>query len=215
MGLTPTSDMRLLLASAFLVLSACGDGSSESFDHDGGDAETPVATEPTTPPAGSASATDRPATDTRTISIEGMDEAIDVRLVRYDDAPMPFSTYLPADWRDESVSSGEGTAFTFGTGDGAAEMTLFMPSEANRDNVVEIARAVSDGRGGVQEVAPPGPGVEALFAFSSETEAGSITVREHDGTSYYVMEAFPYEYGDGFAPRSNMVLDEIRWLDAR
>ena len=211
--------MRTPLLALALLASACGDGSSESFDataYDGGAAGPSDASAPSTsdPAADAASGTaDRPETDTRTISIEGMDQAIPVRRVRYPDAPMPFETYLPADWLDDSASSGEGTAVVFHTPDRAAEMSVFMPSEANRANVVEMARAVADSRGGAQPTSDLPDGATAQFTFFSGSDAaGSVTVYEHGGLPYYVVEEFPFEYGDGFAPRARMALEEIRWL---
>ena len=146
-----------------------------------------------------------------------MEEPVELRLVRYPDVPLPFSTYLPQGWTDDVVGSGEGTAVRFVMGDPSvgAVVSLFVPSDANQDGVVGLARAVAESRGGFAEFEPGEvpDWASAGFSFADDSGAGSVTVGEHAGTSFYVLEEFPYEMGDGFVPRAEMIQDRLRWLD--
>ena len=210
-----------LLALTLTALAACGDSSDESFDaaaYDGGD-DPDVVLEDDGPDVGDADAPglERPATETATISIEGMDEPVELRLVEYRDVPLPFSTYLPEGWAEDVAESGEGTAVRFTTGEPPSQglVTLFVPSPANQAGTVGLARALAEGRGGFGEFEPgEGPGwATAGFSFADDSGAGSVTVGEHAGTSFYVLEAYPYEMGDGFVPHAEVVQDRLRWLD--
>lgn len=170
--------------------------------------------EPAMPPASTAAPVpeaDRPATRTDSFMVEGMAEPIDLRLVEVTDVPLPFSTYIPTDWEDEINASGEGTAVQFTMGE--AMMSLFVPAHATTEaEVTDLARAVADSRGGA-EAYDAGAPWRAAFSFAEGDAVGNVRVGEHDGTFFYVVEAHPIEYGDGFAPRVRLVLDNLRWAD--
>ena len=208
--------MRPSLFALAVVLAACG-------------SDTPDPIVPGGPPAGTdsvmtASASDtlrptapgsRPETATASIQIEGTEEAIDLRLVVVDDVPLPFSTYIPADWRDDVVGSGEGTAVRFTTGEPPDEgvVTVFVPSEPNRAGIEALARAVAESNGGAEPLAAPEPWVRAGYTFSDGARAGSVRVGERAGVPFYVLVQYPVEWGDRFAPRAALVLDRLRWAD--
>ena len=157
----------------------------------------------------------RPETDTATVSIEGMEESIDVRRVTIEDAPLPFSTYVPAGWSDETTGSGEGTAVRFATGepDRQGAVTVFVPSPANRDRIDELARAAAESGGVARPLEPVEPWVRSGYTFAGDAETGQVRVGEHAGVPFYVAERYPYELGDGFAPRAALVLERLRWAD--
>ncbi|MGB3544090.1 hypothetical protein [Rubrivirga sp.] len=214
-----------LLALSIVTLAACSDSSDEPFDaaaYDGGSETEAVLEDDAVDPVSDLGDADppgleRPQTTTGVISIEGEDEAIALRLVRYEDVSLPFSTYVPDGWTDEVSGSGEGTAVRFAMG--AAPMqgvvSLFVPSDANQNDTVGLARAVAESRGGFGEF-EDGEGPDwatAGFSFADDSGAGSVTVGEHDGTSFYIIEEFPYDMGDGFVPRAEMIQDRLVWLD--
>lgn len=205
--------MRALVLALPLLLLACGD-------------RQPATTEPaaeTTPPqsvdtpdrAEPAPTATRPETETATIQIEGMEEPIDLRLVTVGEVPLPFSTYIPADWTDQMLGSGEGTAvrMTMGEPPYAGSVTIFVPSEPNQGGVDALAEAVAESRGGAEPVEPGEPWVRTAYGFGDPAVGGSVRVGEHDGTAFYVLTEYPIEMGDGFVPRAALVLDRLRWTD--
>lgn len=154
----------------------------------------------------------RPASVTDTLRVEGTPEPIDLRLVTYADVPLPFSTYLPEGWDDDVLGSGEGTAVRFTMGE--ASLSLFVPMHAATEaDVTDLARAVADSRGGARPLEPPGAWARSAFAFAEGGRVGTVRVGAHGGTFFYVLEDYPVEYGDGFAPRARLVLDRLRWAD--
>ncbi len=214
--------MRLLLLSLALVASACGGDSSEAFDattYDGGATDPALEGDPVDLEGDDLDAPDveRPATETATISIEGMDETVGLRLVRYDDVPLPFSTYLPEGWSDDVMGSGEGTAVQFRMGEPPMQglVSLFVPSDPNQAGVAGLARAMAESRGGFAEFEDGEAPAWASggFSFSDDSGSGSVSIGKHAGISFYVVEEFPYEMGDGFVPRAEMIQDRLVWLD--
>ena len=207
--------MRPLAFVAVLLLAACGD---------------PVRDAPPSPPpantasAGPADAPDpqrpiapgsRPETTTATISIEGTDERVDLRLVTVEDVPLPFSTYVPAGWTDDVLGSGEGTGVRFAMGRPPREgvVTLFVPSEPNRDGLDELARVVAESNGGAEPLGEAEPWVRSGYRFADGDRVGSVRVGEHAGVPFYVLVQHPVEMGDGVGPRAALVLDRLRWGD--
>ena len=144
-----------------------------------------------------------------------MDEPIDLRLVTVEATPLPFSTYVPAGWTDEVLSSGEGTGarFVMGTPPLEGAVHVFVPSEANQDAADELARVVAESHGGAEPLDDPEPWVRAGYRFGDPATGGSVRVGEHAGTTFYVLVQYPAEMADGFAPRAGLVLDRLRWAD--
>ena len=213
----------LLLAAALLAACASGDGPATTEAASGATPPSGLETTPPPPDAttgGANDATDlatadaRPATSTGVVSLEGDDEVLDLRLVRYPDLPAPFSTYLPESWADDVVASGETTAvrFTMGEPPFQALLTISFPSggaEAARAQ----ARAILDGARDVQEPEVGEPWATFERAFVRDGSYGSVRVGEHAGVPFVVLEEVPFEMGDGFYPRAALVLDRLRWLD--
>ena len=201
---------RLAFLLALALLVGCADGPDPAA---GVPAERAASAGAAAPPLepNAAPAPARPATAQESISIEGMEERIDLRLVTVDDVPLPFSTYVPADWSDETANSGEGAAVRFAMGEGV--VTVFMPSEPNRDGIGEIARAVAESNGDARPLEPAQAWVRSGYTFGGNGQTGSVRVGEHAGLPFYVVEQYPYEMGDGFAPRAALVLNRLRWSD--
>ena len=211
---------RLSLCLA-LALAACADRAPSSPPLDPPrDAASPDAGPPGAAPSGAADAQpiapgSRPETARDTISVEGVDEPIDLRLVTIEDTPLPFSTYLPADWSDDLLGSGEGTGARFAMGEPGSEgvVTVFVPSEPNRAGIEELARVVAESNGTVQPLTGAAPWVRAGHRFRSDALVGRVRVGEHAGIPFYILETHPHELGDGFGPRAAVVLDRLRWSD--
>jgi len=213
--------MRALALVLPLLLAACGPDAPATTDPPGTpppDA-TPLDTAGLGPEADGAGSADgapaRPETTTATISVEGTDEPVDLRLVRFDVFDLPFSTYVPADWTDTVLGSGEGAAAFMATGDGPdrAFVSLFVPSEPNREGIVGMARAAVGSRGALVPLDGAEPWVDEGYSFSGAEEAGSVRVGSHAGVPFYVLQVHPLDWGDGFGPRAALVRDRLRWTD--
>lgn len=206
------------LAALAAVLAACGP-SSEPAAPASPEPAGAVSTEPVPQPPATPGAVDegpdRPATATATINIEGMEEAIPLRLARFPDAPLPFSTYLPEGWDAETVASGEGTAVRLTMGEPPFQglLTLFVPAAPNQGDVEGLARSLAESRGGARELEQLPAWASAGFSFQDGDEVGSVWTGEHAGTAFYILETYPIEMGDGFVPRASLVRDRLRWLD--
>ena len=200
---------RPALAGAALALLALAGCAAD----DGPDAPAPPSADAA---GGVAPAADdaRPARDTALVSIEGFEEPVALRLVRYPDLPAPFSTYLPADWRDETVASGEGAGARFVTGEPPFEAVLAVAFPTGGADAAEAqARAVLDGASDVREPEAPEPWVTFARVFVRDGAYGSVRVGRHGGTAFVVSETVPFDMADGFYPRAALVLDRLRWLD--
>ncbi|WP_420456336.1 hypothetical protein [Rubrivirga sp.] len=191
--------MRPTLLALALVLAACGDRPSATTAPATDEAASPTSADP----------------DSVTISVEGTDQAVAVRRVRFEDVPLPFTTLVPERWADDVVSSGEGTAVRLTMGDPPRQglVSVFVASEPDPAGAVERARAVAESYGEVREVASAEPWTVQVFAFSGPDAVGRVSVGEHAGVPFTVVESFPPELGDGFSPRASLVLDRLRWLD--
>ena len=184
-----------------LALGACGTG----------EAPAPATPPPAAPPPDAT--TDAGGIDSVTVSLEGVEERIAVRPVRYPDLPAPFETVVPATWADE-VSRGDGrTTVRFSTGgpSPATLSVLFVPSGV--EAAIEAARATTLGTDDVRPLETAEPWVRFGRSFVAGGAAGSVRVGEHGGEAFVVREAVPFELGDGFYPRAALVLDRLRWLD--
>lgn len=206
----PPPAMRpFALLVVLATLAACGDRQPATAEPDA-EATPPQAAET---PTDSSEA--RPATGTTTITVEGEPQEVPVRLVRFDDLDLPFSTYVPEGWTDDVLGSGEGAAAFIATSDGPDRgfVSVFVPSEPNREGITEIARAAVESRGEVLPMEDPADWVEEGYTFSGIDEAGAVRIGSHAGVPFYVLEAYPVEMGDGFPPRAQLVVDRLRWAD--
>ncbi|PPS46074.1 hypothetical protein B1A85_00655 [Chroococcidiopsis sp. TS-821] len=188
-----------------LIATACSLASTESVDNN---SKNWNQVEPT----------QNPLTKTATINIEG--EKTTVSLQEYSH-PL-LTTYFPnQDFIPESVSSGEGTAIRFdsnfgGTKNETAYVQFFFPGYANTLN--QLKQSWIEGENGllasngwrIIEVLPeatyPWAREEIVFQQPEKNITGSVYLGELAGNAFYVVTHYPVEYGDGFVPRANIIL---------
>ncbi|MBE9192276.1 hypothetical protein IQ230_18335 [Gloeocapsopsis crepidinum LEGE 06123] len=162
----------------------------------------------------------KPVTKTASINIEGEKTTIFLELY----SNPCFTTYFPAqDFIPESVASGEGTAVWFytnfgGTKNEAAYIQFFFPSYAN---TIDQLRQWVEGESGlfasngwriievVQEVTYPWAKEEIIFYQPEKNITGTVFLGEAQGNAFYVVTHYPVEYGDGFIPRANVILQNL------
>ena len=155
-----------------------------------------------------------------------MEEPIEVLLFETPaDWPLAFSTYYPEDWLVETASSGEGDGVTFvanygGTRNDQVTLTIFAyPAGTDADGAQELARSLATSLG-LAELAPG----ERTYPWALTEYAGTASLGEvelvarlglgrHGDRYFSILYQYPPEFGDGFAPRAAVVLDEWRWSD--
>jgi hypothetical protein len=190
---------------------------------------SPSSASPATPQAQGG---DRPRPDTRVlpINIEGQLTEIELRL--FDQAPLPFTTYVPIkDFTSEVGSSEEGTGVRFyfspkGVKDDKAYLHIFLPSQ---NITVEDVRNLILGDGGLlasngwelvdrTDIVSYAWAKEKLIyqqRTPNQTFVGAIYIGEQDDKAFYAFTHYPVEYGDGFEPRSTIVLESLQFKDKK
>jgi hypothetical protein len=189
----------------------------ESQDTAQSDRTTPIAPATTSPTL--------PKTKTYPMSVEG--EKTDITLKLYDERSQDFTTYIPEDdFVAESVSSGEGTGTRLfynvtGTQDKDAYISIFFP---NQDTTFEQVEALVTGKGGLVESNQwqvlnrtkdvPYSWAKEKISYQKGTGTpnivGEVYIGHDKGKAFYVVTQYPAEYGDGFAPRSYVVLNNLQ-----
>lgn len=186
--------------------------------------------------AGAASgAGERPATRTDTLVLEGLAEPIALRLFRTpDDFPLPFSAYVPEDMAATIPDvEGEGAALRFearfgGVPNERAFVHVFVyPPGTDPQTALATVRAfqaadgIPVGRGlaplGDAEAARDMAWAEHAYTLriqgDDEWYLGSIGIGANEGRLFHVLSHYPAEYGDGFVPRADLILETWRWAD--
>jgi hypothetical protein len=164
-----------------------------------------------------------PETKTAQLSVEG--ETTEIELQRFVSESSPFITYFPAeDFTPESATGKEGgDRFYFsptGTPDQKAYIQVVFPENAS--NVEEVQELVSGGKGLLatnnwEEVSQststtyPWAVEEIVYEQNTETETytGVVYIGEQNDKAFYVVTHAPVEYGDGFNPRANLILENL------
>lgn len=212
------SVLAMLLLSSLMACSL-QPGSSTSVD-----AKTP---NPQAPPVNQETTS---STQTTTIYIEGEPQQIPITLVQSPN----FSAYYPSDrFMLEQAASGEGVATWLywrhpdGTVNKNAYIQVVFPNQVES---VEQVRQLLVGDRGIFRVigwrtVPRGSGDSyAEKAYSSwlhdlilfepiknpQNIAGTAYIGEVGGRPFYVISHYPREYGDGFTPRADVILKNIR-----
>ena len=166
----------------------------------------------------------KPSTKTDTLSIEG--EKTQVTLKLYDKASGVFTTYYPdKDFIAQSRTLGEGTGtqFIYNVGERQNQnvfVALFFPTKAT---TLEQLKQVAQQRGLIQanqwQVVTRTTQVPYSWAKekivykkrgSSQNVIGEVYVGETKGKAFYVVTHYPAEYGDGFAPRADLILKNLQ-----
>lgn len=219
----------ILLAA--LLLGGCGEGGEEAEGPAAGAGDTlPGDTLSGGPPrAGAPSAQDtlpeRPATRADTIFLEGMPEVTELTLVRspagFDPA---FSTYVPEEMVPVFTRPDRGLELRFVAAFGgvrneeASLGVLVYPPEATEEEVLTEARRVAEAHGATGQPSRPGrwewSRVEYPFGEVARARVfGTVAVGRHVDRWFRILLRYPPEYGDGFAPRAELILEEWRWED--
>lgn len=170
---------------------------------------------------------DRPATITETVSVEG--EPVEVELQLFDQAALPFTTYVPEDFTAEpsSSSEGEGVRFYFsptGTPDENAYIHIFFPADAPSSEAVaemltgEQGLLVTNGWQVIDRSEVTSyPWAKEKIAYQESTAegvyTGTVFVGEHEGQAFVAFTHYPLEYGDGFEPRAAIVLENLEFRE--
>jgi|GEM_PF-1094953 len=175
-----------------------------------------------------ASGRSRPATRTDTLVLEGMPQPVQVRLLEKN---LPFSTYVPdEEMKVERTELEEGTSVRFIANFGGrlnpdAYLSIFIPDtpltvEQMEDYVASEHGVIrSNGWRLVRTTTTPQdcPWAESSYLLQGSRERrqirGSACIGLHAGTPFYVMMAYPLEYAEGFVPRAEKILGELRWND--
>lgn len=167
------------------------------------------------------SKSNRPETITATISIEGEETPINLRL--YQEYSDLFTTYYPAeDFISEGVSSGEGTGVKFITNfDGQKNEDAYVSiSFLNSFQTIEQLRNFVRGESGLiasnkwefvnqtQDASYPWAQEQILFR-NGQDITGVIYLGQQDNKVFYVVTHYPLEYGDGFIPRADFILKNL------
>jgi hypothetical protein len=161
-----------------------------------------------------------------TMSLEG--EASEVELKLFQHQALPFTTYYPAQaFTPEVRTSKDGVEVWFyfsptGVKDENAYLSFFLP---NRSTNVETMQNMILGDRGLlvdnqwelldrTDIVSYGWAEEKLLyqhRKGGEQAVGAIYVGEEDGQAFYTLTHYPVEYGDGFEPRSNIILENLQF----
>jgi hypothetical protein len=181
------------------------------------------------PPAkAEAVKTERPATKTGTLSLEGNDDPFTFRLFDAASAsvPAPFTTYVPEDMIADIVGTDSGKTVRFVANFGGRrqeqaylEVAFFPPatSESEARSVIE-----KTGPGGASlKLSSDGSKrftwslAEYGISYTSKTGrmTGAIALGKHGDRLFRLTLHYPEEFGDGFMPRASRILEEWRWSD--
>jgi hypothetical protein len=170
------------------------------------------------------SKTNRPTTKTATITIEGEQNSITLKL--YDQYSNLFTTYYPKkDFLPEAVSSGEGTGVRFiaNFGGNRNQNAYVSVSFLNSFKTLEQLRNFVSGNNGLiasnkwQVVSrtrnTPYRWAKEKIVFNkkqgTQNITGTVYLGQQKDKVFYVMTHYPVEYGDGFPPRANFILQNL------
>ncbi|MCG6137134.1 MAG: hypothetical protein MET45_21285 [Nostoc sp. LLA-1] len=168
------------------------------------------------------SKSNRPETKTAIISVEGEETPINLRL--YQEYSQLFTTYYPdEDFISEGVSSGEGTGVRFISNfDGNKNEDAYVSfSFLNSFQTIEQLRNFMNGASGpiasngwqvvnqTQDASYPWSQEQIVFRKGQDI-TGVIYLGEQNGKVFYAVTHYPLEYGDGFAPRADFILQNLQ-----
>ena len=166
-------------------------------------------------------------TKTDTIYVEGEPQPKTLTLLDVPD--LPFVTYFPTDeFVTEVTRSPRGHGVRFYVNFGGVEnreayVAIFVAGgETPADSVVELRTFLTSTfteLGWEQtsgEVSSCDWAADHLTFQDTAADAltnGYVCFGEHDGLPFYILTHAPAEYGDGFGPRVQTLMEEFRWRD--
>ncbi|WNZ22994.1 hypothetical protein HJG54_09050 [Leptolyngbya sp. NK1-12] len=182
--------------------------------------------------AGPSSVTEKLRPDTRIMPMTIEGEVVEMELRLFDQSALPFTTYVPKkDFQDKVDSSDQGTVAQFifspgGKKDETAYVQIFMPS---RRTTVEEMRELLLSENGLlatnnwelvdrTDIVSYAWAREKLIYQQRADKTdyfGSIYIGDYQGRSFYALTHYPAEYGDGFEPRSTIMLENLQFRDER
>jgi hypothetical protein len=160
-----------------------------------------------------------PVTFAETIRLEGMTESIQARLFETPvDFPLGFRTVVPTDLHVDFVSSGEGDAVRFEAAFGGVHnpeallSAVVLPDRHTAEDAHSYVESLARELGAV-----PGRGAgwewaEAHYDLQGP-RSGFLALGQRNETWFYVLSQYPPEYGDGMAPRIELILRRWTWSD--
>lgn len=169
-----------------------------------------------------SSKSNRPTTKTAIISIEGEKTTLILKL--YAEYRNLFTTYFPdKDFLPEGVSSGEGTGVRFITNFGGTKNNNAYVSISflnSLQNLGQLRRFVN-GKSGLiatnkwrvvsRTRNAAYPWAKERIAFRQGRDiTGNLYLGQQNGKVFYVITHYPVEYGDGFAPRADVILKNLQ-----
>lgn len=208
-----------MLIGAILLTSSLGCAAPINSQPSSDVSATPTATGV---PTSYNSTNNRPATKTATISVEG--EKVPVTLKLYDQYSDLFTTYFPdKEFIAEGLSSGEGTGVRFIANFGGSrnENAYVHIAFLNDVKTLDQLKNFVNGKNGLiasnkwrvvnrnQKVAYPWAKEKIVFSYSKDI-VGSLYLGQQNGKVFYVITQFPVEYGDGFPPRADLILQNLQ-----
>lgn len=164
------------------------------------------------------------STKTDTISVEG--EKTEVTLKRYDQASEVFTTYFPEkDFVAQSRGFDEGTGAWFiynvsGRQNKDVFVAMFFPTKATTlEQLQQAAQERKLLQANQWELVSRSKEVPYSWAREkivykqrggSENIGGEVYIGEANGKAFYAITHYPAEYGDGFAPRADLILKNLQ-----
>jgi hypothetical protein len=168
----------------------------------------------------------QPDTKIITMNLEGESEEVELKLFQH--SSLPFTTYYPAkSFTPELRSSEDGVGVRFyfsptGEKNAAAYICFFLPNRS--DNLEDMQELVLGDRGLLVSnqwelldrtniVSYSWAEEKMLYRQQAggEQMVGAIYVGQEAGYTFYTVTHYPIEYGDGFEPRSNILLENLQF----
>ncbi|MFP4007732.1 MAG: hypothetical protein ACLFV6_06950 [Spirulinaceae cyanobacterium] len=175
-----------------------------------------------------ANTTQRPDTKTETVYLEG--EPYEITLNLFDDVAAPFTTYYDSEAiLPNGGCSDEGCGFRFSGKNlnnfpnNDVYLHFFFPQETS--SLADLRQLYITGSNSLMANNPSWQEVETfenderypwiketvVFFDETETAMGRIMLAEHNGEGFVIIDYMLGDYGDGFAPRFNTILENLEF----
>lgn len=181
------------------------------------------------PTSSPASPSPRPQTRTTTISVEGEQRQIQLTLFEHPD--IPATTYVPESLITDvqTFNGGNTIGFSLKKPDGSRNLhvyvEIFLPTEPM--SVEQLEKTVTGEEGlmasqkwQISDRTSEVPYVWAKERITFRSQAsnpliiGSVWIGEHNGQAFRIIERFPADYGDGFTPLADQILQNLEFKPA-